>query len=550
MYQNNIVMSNDDRQNMFQRKESSAGPKVKNNTGLPDSLKTGVESLSGISMDDVRVHYNSSRPAQLHALAYTQGTDIHVAPGQEKHLPHEAWHVVQQMQGRVQPTMRLEGVNINDNTLLEHEADVMGERAHQTNLTPKVLQMKKYYSHVTQRTHISVQKEADSSRALNLAKNKKPTIVFESMGVNNETKENVYKQTTKYSGNTICIFGVNKKDDPLGGVFNSLTGIADIKDTNSPHHHLKNFFFVWKKPEKVKDDEQYKMPFIEARVEIMKQAKRIVDIIPKPAETESQTDDEDLSKKFVYRWIDGDATEDTSEQVSADYLKMLSRDEINVLSGSYSWRSEQDMKKYPAYNTFLAHINKCEWELRRQYFFLNGALISPNPASRGLPDYMNSSNLNGYYLPETTLMLSPSAHETIINAFSGQREEENMQDKESMRILKSAKIAKNSVYHAPRLHVYKPLKNDFGNSRTTSHQNNTPNYLGEELLNLLKSGEDPGLEGFNNKLVKMRQSVFDKFQIPGDSDFNTYKTNLIKGLYDVYLDSRNRIKKELNPEKP
>lgn len=51
-----------------------------NHTGLPDNLKTGVENLSGFSMDDVRVHYNSSKPAQLQALAYTQGTDIHVAP--------------------------------------------------------------------------------------------------------------------------------------------------------------------------------------------------------------------------------------------------------------------------------------------------------------------------------------------------------------------------------------------------------------------------------------------------------------------------------------
>ena len=29
------------------------------------------------------------------ALAYAQGSDIHLAPGQEQHLPHEAWHVVQ-----------------------------------------------------------------------------------------------------------------------------------------------------------------------------------------------------------------------------------------------------------------------------------------------------------------------------------------------------------------------------------------------------------------------------------------------------------------------
>lgn len=95
-----------------------------NNTGLPDSLKTSIENLSYFSMDDIKVHYNSSKSAQLQALAYTQGTDIHVAPGQEKHLPHEAWHVVQQKQGRGQPTTQLQGVNANDNEGLEKEADV------------------------------------------------------------------------------------------------------------------------------------------------------------------------------------------------------------------------------------------------------------------------------------------------------------------------------------------------------------------------------------------------------------------------------------------
>jgi len=101
-----------------------------NNTGLPDNLKTGIESLSGMSMDSVRVHYNSSQPAQLNALAYAQGTDIHVAPGQEQHLPHEAWHVVQQAQGRVQPTLQMaEGTPINDDRGLEQEADIMGAKA-------------------------------------------------------------------------------------------------------------------------------------------------------------------------------------------------------------------------------------------------------------------------------------------------------------------------------------------------------------------------------------------------------------------------------------
>lgn len=101
----------------------------KNETGMPDNLKAGVENLSGFAMDDVRVHYNSDKPATVQALAYTQGTDIHVAPGQEQHLPHEAWHVAQQMAGRVEPITEVGGLPVNDSVELEHEADVMGARA-------------------------------------------------------------------------------------------------------------------------------------------------------------------------------------------------------------------------------------------------------------------------------------------------------------------------------------------------------------------------------------------------------------------------------------
>jgi hypothetical protein len=103
--------------------------KKKNNTGLPDNLKSGMENISGHSLDDVKVHYNSPKPAQLNAHAYAQGQNIHLASGQEKHLPHEAWHVVQQKQGRVQPTKTVAGAKINDNKGLEKEADVMGAKA-------------------------------------------------------------------------------------------------------------------------------------------------------------------------------------------------------------------------------------------------------------------------------------------------------------------------------------------------------------------------------------------------------------------------------------
>ncbi len=118
-------------QGKFDTAQRAPAPEEKtNNTGLPDNLKQGIENLSGMSMDNVKVHYNSSKPAQLNALAYAQGTDIHLGAGQEKHLPHEAWHVVQQAQGRVKPTMQMkDGVPVNDDQALEHEADVMGAKA-------------------------------------------------------------------------------------------------------------------------------------------------------------------------------------------------------------------------------------------------------------------------------------------------------------------------------------------------------------------------------------------------------------------------------------
>ncbi|KAI9135713.1 DUF4157 domain-containing protein [Acaryochloris sp. CCMEE 5410] len=100
-----------------------------NHTGMPDPLKSGLEQLSGFDLSNVRVHRSSAKPAQLNALAYAQGQDIHLGPGEEQHLPHEGWHVVQQMQGRVKPTLQAQGVSINEDDALEHEADVMGAKA-------------------------------------------------------------------------------------------------------------------------------------------------------------------------------------------------------------------------------------------------------------------------------------------------------------------------------------------------------------------------------------------------------------------------------------
>jgi hypothetical protein len=119
--------------------------KMENSTGLPDNLKSGVEKLSGESLNDVQVHRNSDQPAQMQAHAFAQGNQIHVAPGQEKHLPHEAWHVAQQKQGRVKPTTQMKGqIPVNDDKGLEHEADVMGAKALQKGTLDKPTQLKSF----------------------------------------------------------------------------------------------------------------------------------------------------------------------------------------------------------------------------------------------------------------------------------------------------------------------------------------------------------------------------------------------------------------------
>jgi hypothetical protein len=101
-----------------------------NRTGMPDRLKEGLEALSGLELSDVRVHYNSSEPAEHGAYAFARGSDIHLGPGQEQHLPHEGWHIVQQRQGRVAPTRQMkDGRTANDDDTLEREADEMGRRA-------------------------------------------------------------------------------------------------------------------------------------------------------------------------------------------------------------------------------------------------------------------------------------------------------------------------------------------------------------------------------------------------------------------------------------
>lgn len=109
---------------MQRRIESIRGfssPAVK--TGIPAQTQQEFEELSGFSFDDVRVHYNSDKPTELGALAYTQGNRVYIGPGQEKHLEHELGHVAQQKAGIVRSTGDIDGVAVNADERLEHGAD-------------------------------------------------------------------------------------------------------------------------------------------------------------------------------------------------------------------------------------------------------------------------------------------------------------------------------------------------------------------------------------------------------------------------------------------
>lgn len=98
------------------------------------SVQSEVGSAFGADFSNVNIHENSSKASSVGALAYTQGNDVHFAPGQfqpeskagKELIGHEFAHVVQQRQGNVQATKEVNGVGVNDDKGLEQSADNAG----------------------------------------------------------------------------------------------------------------------------------------------------------------------------------------------------------------------------------------------------------------------------------------------------------------------------------------------------------------------------------------------------------------------------------------
>ncbi len=97
-------------------------------TPLPAPLQGSLANATGIDVSDVGVHYSSPLPGRIGAAAFTQGDEIHLGPGAESELAHEAWHVIQQRTGRVSSTGAVGGAAINSDADLEKEADVQGHQ--------------------------------------------------------------------------------------------------------------------------------------------------------------------------------------------------------------------------------------------------------------------------------------------------------------------------------------------------------------------------------------------------------------------------------------
>lgn len=96
---------------------------------LPAHIRTHHETASGVSLHDAQVFRNSPLPERWNAEALTFGRRVFLGPGKERHLAHEAWHVVQQKRKAVHADFRIGKTGVNTSARFENEADRMGALA-------------------------------------------------------------------------------------------------------------------------------------------------------------------------------------------------------------------------------------------------------------------------------------------------------------------------------------------------------------------------------------------------------------------------------------
>lgn len=588
------------RQAVIQKAEERQRRQQPNLTGIPTQMKMDFEQRSGLSFDDVRVHYNSDKPKRIGALAYTQIPQVHIGPGQERHLRHELGHVVQQKQGIVRPDRESTlDTPINTDPLLERQADLWGDgiltsggTAHIPQPHPAkafggpVLQAKHVFESIAEvkrslrgdgtRLDVARKLEEVSTRpppridsiegSAEKADSEKPTMVYESMGVNSAAFSLIFDQTKAYDGNTLLVFGLNMKCCDDDGIAISSSFIADYTSfaseydkivaiiseenaiidstldsvsrtapdtsTTSPVPHIHSaycFPFWWKKPLLAKG---YLMPFIEARTLIMNKAKYYIE----------KNDSSFNIESTLFRWIDGDASHDCM-QLGRKALNFLAKKaKPYIVTGAYHWRSINPPAD-PEYAHFIAALNAAECRLRELFYKIKCAESSKHP-DKSVVFYLSSSVSDAYYFPETALIMNSAAHDALtkIRVRDG---DENTQDQESMRMVRNA----GGIAIVPAIEAFrvsKPIKNEGA----------AGSYLGKELQEIVCKRKTYTFFNFCNALKNLRQSVFDNrhwhFIKSADADRWERPTETIEGgcLSDTWKQSmlnkaRNDEAKEL-----
>lgn len=357
----------------------------------------------------------------------------------------------------------------------------------------------------------------------------KPTMVFESMGTK-DAMENVYGESKNYKGNTVCVFGLNKKQGGGGA-------LVKEHDRSEIPHHLVNFSFEWSKPDRMDAKKGYEMPFIEARREIMAQAKRLTLTMRDP---DSVTDeqwkevitptraDRDLSWSPVYRWMDGDAKDDSSDELDTRLLRAFAKQEnAYVATGAYEWRHESDdtAAAAPNYHAFVALVNQKEALLREFYMRCMHEEVYTHERAGDAYAY------GAFYLPESTFLMNQAAHDGISSDRNGINLDED-QARESMRFFKASDMTRDKIIYMRQLHVTKPLKREF---KDDGYASSLMQFFVMRRYNR---------DGLETALRKLRQSAFGSQWNPkGDEarkEYGAYKKKCIDDL-DAFLRADNKF---------
>ena len=387
-----------------------------------------------------------------------------------------------------------------------------------------------------------------------------PLMVYESFGRSNDDLANIYHESINYPGESIAILGTNvpakpsdKKQDAK-----AMETAHEQRDTLCgkiavvAHHDVSIQPFIWLP---TTPEGGYNFPYYEVRTGLMKVAQKRVDekkaivkkwisdaddtyktakeayttALEKNAEDEEAknqllTANQDLENKgkkiapyvqmfttVVYRWIDGDACNDTGNNIPAPMLINLAREPLEELfTGIYKW-GYSDVQNSVIYTPMIKLLNEKECLLRTTWFKINAELEKT----------ISSPTMKGFYLPEATMMMNQSAHDTILNALSQDKKifSGEGQQRESEAAFQTLESSRKIEFITDYL-VIKPVK-DAGTAASylrdienywqnmTIRRDRTPEQLKHIFKDFCEKNPFPA---FCNILKNVRQSAFDNNQ--------------------------------------